>query len=126
MNDSRPGISKWLSTFLTAGLLAAGSAVAADSAGDAQAQAGELLRGNALRPAEAHAPAEYPLAPRVPDAQHSARLLLLGGTRTADVKLRAALQVRATPAAGWHRAEERRGRRDAQQQAQRLIEGRAV
>lgn len=128
MNDLTPGISKWLSAFLAAGLLASASAVAAHAAGDARAQAAALLGGKPIHPSDIQARAQFPIGQRLParvaDPQRSARGLLLGNSGTADTKLPAPLQVKATPAPAWHGAQERRARRDAQEQAHRLIEGR--
>jgi hypothetical protein len=112
-----------LPALLAAGLLAHTSdALAAAPAGDAQAQAQQLL----AAPRSEAAPGGVHREPRVPavtsDAALSARGLILGGAGQEHLRSRGqTLQASVAPEAAPRRV--RPGRQDAQAQARRLLHG---
>jgi hypothetical protein len=127
MTNRLKSFDKSLSALLAAGfLLYAGGALAAGSAGAAQTQARQMLLGSPTRGPEQSAQ-RGSAVPRGPasrsDAQLSARQLLLGNPDPGRTRSNT-LQVNAGPGLRGKRGH--RGQPDAQEQAQRLIQGRAV
>lgn len=107
-------------------LLHTGSALAADRADDAQAQARELLAGSAKRSTVVTAvgvPAASSQSSLEP--QEQARRLILGSPRVGTTESYAALNSKSTPSSGAERPGVRRVYPDGQALAERMIKGAA-
>lgn len=117
----------WVSAALL--LLAGGRALAADRAGDPQAQGRELLSGTISGPTAAtqsHSPPDRGDSVRSPDAQEQARQLVGTQSLTREAGRAASGYSGETSPRSVTGGTERRAHADAQEMARRIVLGTAV